>query len=190
MPLLIKYMNNNNKRSIKDLDLAFIDTETTGTDFNHELIEIAVIRASSYDFTVLDEWEAKIKPRNIESAEEAALKINHYNDKDWEKAVDLETALKTFLEKTENAVLVGHNLTFDWTYIHKSLAEFNLKPTFHFKSLDTISLAWQKLRHDSGIRSFSVKELANYFNIKQDKPHSALDDARTAYKIFLKLNEL
>lgn len=182
-------MNIMNKRSIKDLDFAFIDTETTGTDFNHELIEIAVIRASSYDFTILEEWETKIKPRHIESAEEAALKINHYNDKDWEEAVDLETALKTFLEKTENTVLVGHNLTFDWTYIHKSLAEFNLKPTFHFKSLDTISLAWQKLRRDSGIRSFSARELADYFDIEQIKPHSALDDARTAYKIFLKLVE-
>lgn len=181
---------NNNKKSFKDFDLAFIDTETTGRGPNHELIEIGVIRVSAFNFSVIEEWEVKIKPRHLEIAEAEAMKINHYNDKDWADALDEETALKTFLLKTEKTILVGHNLTFDWFFIHKALAAYNLQPTFWYKSLDTFSLAWQKLRSDENLKYFSLSELASYFGIVPEKPHSALDDARTTYKVFLKLIEL
>ncbi len=178
------------KLPVKDFDLSFIDTETTGLGLNHELIEIAVVKVSGYNFSVLEEWEAKIKPKHIELAEPEALKINHYNEEGWQNALDLESAMKIFLEKTANTILVGHNLTFDWFHIHKALAECNLQPTFHYKGLDTFSLGWQKLRHLPNIRKISLFETANYFNIKQEKPHSALDDAMTTYKVFLKLNSL
>ncbi len=173
--------------NFKDFDFAFIDIETTGRSFNHEIIEIAVLRVSSYNFSVLEEWVVKIKPRHLEIAEPEALKINHYNDKDWLEALDEETALKIFLEKTEKTILIGHNITFDWLYIHKALAVYNLEPTFWYKSLDTVSLAWQKLRHNQIIKSFSLGELATYFGISREKPHSALDDVRTTCKVFLKL---
>ncbi len=88
-----------NRLNFKDFDFAFIDIETTGRSFNHEIIEIAVLRVSSYNFSVLEEWVVKIKPRHLEIAEPEALKINHYNDKDWLEALDEETALKIFLKK-------------------------------------------------------------------------------------------
>ena len=179
--------NPNFKLNFKDLDLAFIDTETTGRDFEHELIEIAVVRASGFNFAVLDEWDIKIKPKHIELADPDSLKINHYKEEDWASAIELEEALKIFLEKTENTILVAHNLLFDWYYIHKALKECNLEPTFWFKGLDTISLAWLKLRNSPDIKTLSFKELTGYFDIKQEKAHSALDDARAAYQLFLKI---
>jgi len=183
-------MNKNIYGNFKDFDLAFIDTETTGRGFEHEIIEIAVVRASAFNLAVIDEWEAKIKPKRIELAEEEALKINHYNPADWENAIEQCEAMRTFLKKTENTMLVAHNLVFDWFYIHKALNECCLEPTFWFKGLDTISLAWLKLRNDPAIRSLSFNELMNYFGIKQEKPHSAMDDARATHKLFSKLTEL
>ncbi len=180
--------NPNFKLNFKDLDLAFIDTETTGREFEHELMEIAVIRASGFNFAVLDEWDIKIKPRHLELADQESLKIAHYNEDDWKSAVDLEEAMKIFLQKTENTILVAHNLPFDWYYIHKALKECNLEPTFWFKGLDTISLAWLKLRDNPEVKTLSFKELTGHFGIKQEKPHSALDDARAAYQLFLKLS--
>ena len=175
---------------LKDFDLAFIDTEATGLGFNHELIEIGLVKVSSYNFTVLDEWEAKIKIERIEMADPEALKMNNYNETDWKDALDEEEVLKIFLEKAEKTILVGHNLTFDWLHIQKSLAKYSLKPTFWYKSLDTFSLAWQKIRNEPSINSLGLGELARYFEISQDKPHSALDDARTTYKVFMKLKDL
>lgn len=177
------------RKSFKDFDLVFVDTETTGLNLNNELIEIGLVRASGFNFSVIEEWEVKIKPKRIELASPDALKINHYNEKDWETALDAEAAMKMFLEKAENSILVGHNLAFDWFYIHKALAEYNLKPTFWYKSLDTFCLAWEKLRNNPAIKYLSLSELAGFFGINQEKPHSALDDAKTTYKLFLKLVE-
>lgn len=179
-----------NSLNFKDLDLAFVDTETTGRGLEHELIEIAVIRASGYNFSILDEWEAKIQPKKIELAEEGALKVNHYSGEAWKDAIPLEEAMKKFLEKTEKTILTAHNLNFDWYYIMKALEECGLKATFWFKGLDTISLAWMKLRQDPRIKFLSVKELCRYFDINQEKPHSALDDARVTYQMFKKILEI
>ncbi|MFA5099063.1 MAG: 3'-5' exonuclease [Candidatus Paceibacterota bacterium] len=183
-------MNKNIFGNFKDFDLAFIDTETTGRGFEHEIIEIGVVRASAFNLSILDEWEVKIKPKKIEIAEEEALKINHYNPADWEGAIEKCDAMKTFLEKTEGTVLVAHNLPFDWFYIHKTLNECGLEPTFWFKGLDTVSLAWLKLRNDPAIKSLSFRELNDYFGIKNTKPHSAMGDARAVYDLFAKLSEL
>ncbi len=178
------------KIPVKDFDFSFIDTETTGPEPHHELIELAVIKVSSYNFSILDEWEIKIKPRHIELADPEALKINHYSEEEWRQAIDLEKALKIFLEKTANTILVGHSLLFDWFYINKALAEYKLQPTFYYKGLDTFSLGWQKLRHLPNLQNLSLSKMADHFSIVQEKPHSALDDARTAYKVFLKLIEI
>lgn len=183
-------MNNDIKKlPIKDFNLSFFDTETTGLALTHELTEIGLIKVSGYNFSVLEEWEAKIKPKHIELADPEALKISHYNKEEWKNALDLEAAMKIFLEKTVDTILVGHNLTFDWFHIHKALIECDLRPTFHYKGLDTFSLGWQKLRNLPDCQKISLFEMANHFNVKQDKPHSALDDARTTYKVFLKLLE-
>lgn len=180
----------NNKLNFRDFDLAFIDAEMTGRGFNCELTEIAVVRANSFNFAISGEWETKIKPRHLETAEQEALQITGYNEKDWADALDEETALKIFLQKVEKTILVGHNISFDLFYIYKGLATYNLTPTFWYKSLDTFSLAWQKLRNSSNLRHLGLNELMNYFGMTREKPHSALDDARTAYKVFLKLIEL
>ncbi len=179
-----------NKSNFRDFDLAFVDAEMTGRNFNNELIEIAVIRVSGFNFAVLDEWETKIKPQHPEIAEDEAIKITGYNDKDWADAPDAEAALKVFLEKTQNTILVGQNINFDLLYIYKTLAIYNLKPTFWYKSIDTFSLAWQKLRNNQNIHYLGLNELSAYFGIGRERPHSALDDARTAYKVFLKLMEI
>ena len=156
------------KTPIKDFDLSFIDTETSGPEPQHELLEMALVKVSGYNFSVLDEWEAKIKPKHIELADPAALSINHYKEEDWQDAIDLEAGLKIFLEKTANTILVAHDLPFDWFYITKALAECNLQPTFYYKGLDTFCLGWQKLRHLKDVSHISLTEMARHFDIIQE----------------------
>lgn len=177
-------------QAVKDFDLCFVDTETSGPEPHHELIEIGIVKVSGYNFAVLDEWEAKIKPLHIELANQQALEVNHYKEEDWRNAIDLEDAMKTFLEKANNTILTGHNLLFDWFFITKALGDLKLEPNFYYKGLDTFSLGWQKLRHSPDIHHVSLAEMATHFGIVQERRHSALDDARTTYKVFLKLVEL
>lgn len=180
----------NNKMNFRDFDLAFVDCEMTGLNFENELIEIAVVRVSAFNFAALDEWSVKIKPQHLENANPESLKITGYNDNDWGNALDEETALKIFLEKTDKTILVGQNISNDLLFIYKALAKYDLKPTFWYKSIDTFTLAWQKLRNNQDIRGLGLTELMSHFGMERKKAHSALDDARVAYKVFLKLLEI
>lgn len=175
------------RKTYKDFDLAFVDTETTGVALDHELLEIGVVRVNPFNFSAIDEWEAKIKPVRLDNADPQAFEVNGYSEEKWKDAISEEDAMKKFLEKTEGTMLVGHNIVFDWYYIHKALLRYKLNPTFFYKSLDTFTIAWSKLRNETSLKAFSLKELSNYFGITQDKPHTALDDAKTTYKVFLKL---
>ena len=86
---------------MKTHNLAFIDTETTGLDPNkHEIIELAVVIARQVpregkgpSLEIIEECEWKIKPQRIELAEEAALRVNGYNEVDWMFAVDRKKAM-------------------------------------------------------------------------------------------------
>ena len=85
---------------MKKHNLAFIDIETTGlSPLKHEIIEIGCVLVSP-DLKVLEEFELKIKPENIEAADPLSLKINHYNERDWQKALTLGKAMKFFSKKS------------------------------------------------------------------------------------------
>jgi DNA polymerase-3 subunit alpha (Gram-positive type) len=170
-----------------DLDLVFFDTELTGLEMHHEIIEIGFIKVRAKTFEVIIEKQIKIKPVHLETANRDSLEIAGYKEADWADAVDIKTALQEFLSYTENAMLVGHNLPMDWLFLKKSLAECQLPSNFYYKGLDTFSLAWQKLRETGMFHRYSLKELSAHFNVSQGNAHRALDDARTTYEIFKKL---
>lgn len=180
----------NEFKKITECDLVFVDTETTGLELKHELLEIGFVRARAGTFELIDEYDIKIKPARIELASKEALELVGYDAAEWEReGVDLKTGLERFLSYTQDALLVGHNLPFDWMQIHKSLEEFGLKPNFMYKGLDTFAMAWLFLRDEGYFTKFSLGELARYFGIDQGRKHRAIDDARTTYKVFLKLVE-
>ncbi len=183
-------MFNKEEIVVDDLDLVFFDTETTGLDLTHEIIEIGLIKAKARTFEVISEKDIKIKPMHLETASSDALFINGYNDTEWAQAVDLKTGLQEFLSYTQGTMLVGHNLAFDWMQIKKSLEQCGLQQNYYYKGLDTFSLAWQKLRTKAKLRRYSLKELSDYFGVNQGQAHRAIDDARTTYQIFKKLSEM
>ena len=69
--------------AMKGTDLVFIDTETTGLDPSiHELIEIGFVRVKQDwngekpTFEIIEEWDQKIRPEHIKTADPTSLKIN------------------------------------------------------------------------------------------------------------------
>ena len=191
-------MNNRIRYRLFDIplperDLCFFDLETTRLDLKAEIIEIGAIRVEPKEFRVLNELELKIKPERISEADPEGLAISGYSDDDWMEAVALEHGVKTFLEFAEGTVLVANNLPFDWMWLQKAVEDLNLQPTYFFKGLDIFSLAWLKFKTEPRTEplaaNLSLKQLATYFNVDMGKHHRALDDARTAYSVFLKLLE-
>lgn len=179
---------------MKNFDLAFVDLETTGLGFDSEIIEMAVITASHESLEILEEWSVKIKPQHLDRADPESITINGYNDGEWTDALEIKSALQMFLEKTSGKVLVGHNLCYDWLWLHRSLFENGMLPSMKFESgklyyqsLDTVSLAYIKLRNVFGIERLSLDELTKYFGINRGRAHRALDDARATHELFVKL---
>ncbi len=176
-------------------NLAFIDTETTGTDPNvHEIIELAVIIARQVErpgrgpkIDIIEEAEWKIKPKRIEKAEPEALRVNGYNEVDWMFAIDREKAMKEFAKKTESCIFVSHNLTFDYAFVSKAFEETVVDNRMHYGKLDTISIAFARLYDAPQADRFSLKSLCTLLKVDNAKAHTALADTRALVEVYRKM---
>jgi len=184
--------NNNGNLNEKEVNLAFVDVEASGLSLRDgELLEIGLVLVSQPNFWVIEEWDIKIQPQHLETAEEEGLLISGYNEKDWENAVELKTALEQFLEKVQGAMIVGHNVSWDLMWLRKAIEENGFGKKFARRSLDTNSIAYTKLQDKaSEIKYFSLSNLAKYFGIEENNKHRALADAKTTFEVFKKLMEL
>src|SRR5437870_2630615 len=96
-----------------ELDLVFFDTELTGLDLRHEIIEIGLIKAKAKTFEQIAEKQIRIKPARLQDANASSLQIAGYTEEAWRDAVDLKTGLQEFLSYADGCMLVGHNLPVD-----------------------------------------------------------------------------
>ena len=174
---------------LPERDLCFFDLETTRLDLKAEIIEIGAVRVEPKEFKILRELEIKIKPVRIDEADPEGLTISGYNEDDWTQAVALEEGIRSFLEFADGTILAANNLPFDWMWLQRAVEDLGLQPTYFFKGLDVFSLAWLKLKAKprEEITNLSLKQLAAHFNVDMGRQHRAIDDARTAYQIFLNL---
>lgn len=176
-------------------NLAFIDTETTGTDpEKHEIIELAVIIARQVPregrgpkLEIIEEYEWKIKPTHLETAQEEALRINGYNEVDWMFAVDRKKAMEEFSKKTQSCTFVSHNITFDYAFVSKAFEETEVENNMHYAKLDTISIAFARLYDAPQADKFSLRALSDLLKIENPKAHTALADTRTLFQCYKKL---
>lgn len=168
-----------------------LDIETTGLDMSiHEIIEIGCVLFSynqkTKQYKIDSECSIKIKPKKIDNANKISLKVNKYNEKDWEDAVSIEKALKMVSKKVKDRVLVGHNVGFDFHFLNYNFNAYTITNTLHYHMLDTLSIAYVKLRHTE-VKRLSLQYLCNYFKIENKKAHTALGDAKATYELFVEL---
>lgn len=180
---------------MKTHNLAFIDTETTGTDpEKHEIIELACIIVRQVErpgrgpsIEILEECEWKIKPKHIETAEEQALRVNGYNEVDWMFAVDREKAMEEFAKKTQSASFVSHNLVFDYNFVQKAFDETGVENRMHYAKLDTISMAFARLYDAPQADKFSLRALCELLKVENTNAHTALADTKALVQCYKKM---
>lgn len=180
---------------MKEAVLAFLDVETTGLDpYKHEVVQIGVVlakqvpRSGNMGPTIekIDEFELKIKPENLEVADEEALRINGYNDADWMFAPDLPKAVEYLTKKLAGTIQVSHNITFDSAFLERMFEKTNMEnPMMRYK-LDTISIAFARLYNRPDVK-YSLRYLCDLFQIKNENAHTALADARALYEVYKKM---
>jgi DNA polymerase III epsilon subunit family exonuclease len=169
-----------------------VDIETTGLNLNtSEIIEIGCVlfkfNNKKLMYEIEEEFEIKIKPDHIETADPRSLKINKYSELDWKNAVSLKDGLKIFSKKSKDRVMIGHNVGFDFYFLNYFLLKCKLKNNLHYHLLDTLSMAYVKLKDNKDAKRLSLQYLCDYFGIENKKAHSALSDAKATYELFLKI---
>src|SRR3989344_2103353 len=181
----------------KEQIIYFVDTETTGLDWRrHEIVSIGIVVARKLDnkLEVTDEVEYLIKPDRLESADPIALKINKYNDADWAGAMDKATVMDLlwtrlyvptegdYKSEINSVILGGHNVHFDLLFLAKLISDYD-KTLTPRHVIDTYALARHLLVGDIRPESYSLRSLCQFYDITNDKPHTALADARASYEV-------
>jgi DNA polymerase III epsilon subunit-like protein len=174
--------------------IALTDLETTGDIFSrHEILDIGLVLFDSDTGRIVDTLNTQILPTHIENAVPEALTYNGYTPEKWSRAIPLKDAMLQYQSKTKDAIFCAYNVSFDWGFINEAFAQCSLDNPMSTREnhdrLDLLTLAWSKgLRHE---KSFSLKSACTLFGIEPEpEPHTALDGAMTAYKLWMKINSL
>lgn len=175
----------NNKRN-----LLFVDTETTGLDADKfEIIDLAAVLTTPDNKTVLSSLEVKFRMERPDVAEKKALEVNGYNEIDWapEKcASDRNTVALQLLKMADDAVLIGHNVSFDERFLTTFLARLNHKPNWHYHKIDTVVLAWP-LVISGKAKWLRLGDVCEALGIKQTRAHSAMGDVESCRAVYTAL---
>ncbi len=169
------------KLTIDEAVFTVIDLETTGFNpENNSIIEIAAIKYQGN--IIVDKYWQLIKP-------DYGLLPTHITNLTGitnAMVIDqpkIDEVLPEFLRFIKNTVIVGHNVSFDISFLNHNLKKIYGK-TIKNPSICTDSLA-RKIMPD--IDSKSLANLAYNFNIPFPKQHRAMSDAEVTLKVFLKM---
>lgn len=172
-----------NKRINKQI--AFLDCETTGLSIDHhEIIEVGAIIYDQTKDCIIDEWEKKIAPSNIELADKESLMINGYYLNPSAYNGNLERALIKLNNLLADKIIIGQNIKFDTGFIRKHMRLLDIAPKFkECYELDLMSMAWPVL-FDKDISGLSLSKMCSYFNISNVGEHRALADCKRTFEVY------
>ncbi|HRX29240.1 MAG TPA: exonuclease domain-containing protein [Saprospiraceae bacterium] len=161
---------------------AIIDLETTGGVAKREKItEIAIVLSDGEK--VIDSYSTLVNPeRSIPTEITRITGITNEMVVDSPKFYEIA---KDVVEFTTDTIFVAHNVEFDYSFLKEEFARLGY--TFTKAKLCTVRLSRKAF---PGLKSYSLGNLIQHFNISVNARHRALDDAMATSIIFHKiLNE-
>lgn len=168
---------------LSDVPFCVLDLETTGVAPDScEITEIGAIRyqggVETGRFHTLVNPHAPIPPTvTVLTGITQAMVI---------EAPRIEEALPSFLEFISDAVIVGHNVRFDISFINAAALRLGY-PRLANRSADTLRLARRLLGGE--VRSLKLASLAAYLGSPIAPNHRAFDDALATAHVFWALLE-
>ena len=166
-----------------DVSFCVLDLETTGgSPANCEITEIGALRYCGGDlegtFQTLVDPGLPIPPSiTILTGITQAMVID---------APPIDTALPSLLEFVGDAVIVGHNVRFDMSFLNAAAMRLGYGRLGN-KTADTAALARRLVR--SEVRNLRLQSLAAHFRSPTTPNHRALEDARATAHVFHALLE-
>jgi DNA polymerase III epsilon subunit family exonuclease len=174
-------------QSLHDTPIAVLDVETTGAsaDFGHRVIELGIVRIERGQ--VVAEYQQLIDPeRGISPGVTALTGISQDMVTGQPRFID---QLPGALELLQGALLMGHNVRFDLSFLRKEFRRAGQDITQTLGDsvpvLDTVRIA----RRRFGRGGNALQILSRRLGIEPSVAHRALADAQTTARVFEKLIE-
>jgi DNA polymerase III subunit epsilon len=169
-------------RLLSELTFTVFDTETTGLDpqGGDEIISIGAVRIVNARLLSEDSFNQLINPQR--SLPWASVKYHGIRSEMLENQPIIEQVLPRFFDFAKDTVLLGHNVAFDMRMLQMKEAKTNIR--FEQPVLDTMLLSAAVHRAHS---NHSLDAIAERLGVTVTHRHSALGDALTTGRIFLKL---
>lgn len=157
-----------------------IDLETTGLDpKRNKIIEIGAVRVVNNK--IVEEWESFVNPN--EQLEEHITELTGICDGQLLHAPGIEEVLPKVLALTESAVLLGHRVLFDYSFLKKAAVDSRI--SYERDGIDTLKIARKYL---GNLESRSLEYLCRHYGIRH-RAHRALEDARATVELYQRLAE-
>ena len=158
-----------------------VDIETTGLNPRTEkIIEIGAVRVRSGriegEFTTFVQPEKKVSSFITE--------LTGITDAMLDGVPKKESALRAFFDFARQDTLLGHNISFDYSFLKKNIEEIGEK--FVRKGIDTLKIA-RKLLPD--LEDRSLTNLCHYYQIENTHAHRAKEDAIAAFQLYSRLKK-
>ncbi len=174
----------NKPQALKDNVFVCFDLETTGLNNNpamgrmDRIIEIGAVKLVGGQ--IVEKFSSFIACPERLSKE--IIDLTGIRDEDLVGAPEVEQVLADFYKFTDGAILVGHNVTFDYRFV-KYYGE-QCGYMFEKKQYDTLTLAQELLRGQ--IANYKLNSVADYYGFTFNH-HRAFDDACVTAKCFIEL---
>lgn len=158
------------------------DFETTGLYINNgaEPIELGAVKIK--DGVITEQFSTFIKTDKPLSQE--IINLTGITDKDLADAPLMEQVIVDFYKFAKDAVLVGHNVSFDMAFLEKYAKLQGY--AFANDCIDTVNLAKLKVKS----KDYKLATLIEEFGINNLGAHRAIYDAIATAKLFLRLNSM
>nr|WP_297766596.1 PolC-type DNA polymerase III [uncultured Butyrivibrio sp.] len=169
---------NDKGQSLDDTTFVVFDIETTGfSPIKNKIIEIGAVKIRNGE--IIERFSEFINPQvpipyRIE-------KLTSINDEMVMDAPTREVIIPKFVEFCQGAVLVGHNVSFDISFINQNCQELGID--VDYTTVDTLWLA----RYFFPLQAkHTLDAVAKTLNVVLDHHHRAVDDAECTALIFNK----
>lgn len=164
----------------------FIDLETTGViPGYHEITELAFVHDTK------GRWNVRVKPRHIDRAQERAIAISGYNEKDWAQAPYIEEMWERIVSYLEDVIIVGHNVAgFDRPMIEGEARVKKLPGADRISRAceDTQCLALTHLV-PRGLNLLGLEACCRFFDIPNEGQHHAYEDALRCKAVYERITK-
>ena len=157
---------------LKESTYVIFDTETTGLSAIYDrVIELSAVKMVKGN--VVDQFEEFIDPGFHLS--ETTTNLTSITDDMVRGSKSEEEVFKLFREFYGDAIVVGHNVTFDIGFMNTGYARHHMGPITN-PIIDTLTLArWLY----PNLRGYRLNTLAKKFNVNLEHHHRAIYDAET-----------